>query len=228
MENGHGRRTAVRSLALGALLILLGGWGASGAAGRILDTDEVLHGVQVWLDGTRDLQARFEQELVSGALGAGLEESGRLYLARPGRMRWDYLDPERKVALIEGERSRLYLEEDEQLWEGELDRSEGLLPVLLAAEDRLDGLFEATLAAIPANRGEPYVLRLVPVESTESVEVVTLSVRPPKFAIEQAEVLDAAGNRIVYRFQSLKRNRGISASVFHFEAPPGTEIVTSP
>ncbi len=227
MKNERGRWPVAVLLGVGATLALMGAWGENVAAGRVLDPAEVLQGVQVWLDGTRDLQARFEQELVSGALGSGLEESGRLYLARPGRMRWDYLDPERKVALIEGDRSRLYLEEDEQLWEGEVDRSEGLLPVLLAAEDRLSGLFEATLAAIPANRGEPYALRLVPVESTESVEVVTLSVRPPKFAIEQAEVLDAAGNRIVYRFSGMKRNRGMPSSVFHFEAPPGTEIVAS-
>ncbi len=228
MENEHARGAVARRLAVGAVLLLLAAGSPSVAAGRVLEPAEVLQGVQGWLDGTHDLQARFEQELVSGALGSGLEESGRLYLARPGRMRWDYLDPERKVALIDGDRSRLYLEEDEQLWEGELDRSEGLLPVLLAAEDRLGGLFEASLAAVPANRGEPYALRLVPVESTESVEVVTLSVRPPKFAIEQAEVLDAAGNRIVYRFQGMKRNRGMSPSVFHFEAPPGTEIVASP
>ena len=52
-------------------------------------------------------------------------------MKRPGRMRWDYEDPERKIALIEGTETRLYLEEDQQLWEGRLDDTEAFLPDLL-------------------------------------------------------------------------------------------------
>ena len=58
-----------------------------------------------------------------------------------------------------------------------------------------------------------------------SVQTVVLTLHPPRFSIEEAEVLDAVGNRILYRFSGIKRNRGIQASEFHFEPPPGTEIV---
>ena len=48
---------------------------------------------------------------------------------------------------------------------------------------------------------------------------------PSSFEIETAEVLDAAGNVIRYRFLGLRRNRGVSPAAFHFEPPPGTEII---
>jgi outer membrane lipoprotein carrier protein len=212
--------------AIGVVVLAVGVWGAPLAAGGELDAAQVLDRVQGWLDGTRDLQARFEQTLVSGALGDGLTESGRLWLQRPGRMRWDYLEPESKVALVEGETTRLYLAEDQQLWEGRLEDTESLLPVLLTGEERLDELFESTLEATPKIGGRgAYRLRLAPRSTSETFQTVVLTLQPPRFAIERAEVLDAAGNQLLYRFSGIKRNRGLKDSDFYFEPPPGTEIV---
>ena len=44
----------------------------------------------------------------------------------------------------------------------------------------------------------------------DAVERVVLTVRAPRFAIEQAEVLDALGNKMLYGFVDLRRNRGIA------------------
>ena len=75
----------------------------------------VVAGFQAWLDGTQTLDMRFEQSLVSSALGTTATETGRMYLERPGKLRWDYLDPEKKVALLLGERTALYLEDERQI-----------------------------------------------------------------------------------------------------------------
>jgi outer membrane lipoprotein-sorting protein len=40
-------------------------------------------------------------------------------------------------------------------------------------------------------------------------------------------VLDAAGNVVEYRFDDLRRNRGIRVEAFRFEPPKGTEIIDS-
>ena len=157
------------------------------AAGE-LSAEAVLGRLQLWLDGTRDLEARFEQELASGALGTGLEESGTLFLLRPGKMRWNYLDPERKVALIDGDTTRLYLEEDRQLWEGRLEEDGGLLPMLLADARPLAELFEATLVATPERGGAgAYRLRLVPRTAADAFRQVVLTLDPPRFGIGGAE-----------------------------------------
>jgi outer membrane lipoprotein carrier protein len=198
------------------------------SAARVSDA-EVLERLQRWLDGTRQLEARFEQTLVSGALGAGPAESGRLYVLRPGRMRWDYLEPERKVALVLGERTRLYVEEDRQLWEGVLDPSETVLPALLASGKRIADLFESGPASAGSRGGDDvYRLCLVPRSDEESFEEVTVSVRPPDYGIAAVEVLDAAGNRMLYEFSGIRRNEELAPGIFDFEPPEGTEVVARP
>jgi outer membrane lipoprotein carrier protein len=191
-----------------------------------LDTAAVLAGLQEWLEGTRELECRFEQTLVSGAFGAGLRESGRLYLKRPGRIRWEYTKPEEKLAIVRGGEALLYLPEDEQLIRGGEEWSQSLLAELLGGERELDELFEATLVATPEHGGNgDYRLRLVPRGRGEGFQEVTLDLRPPTFSIDRAEVLDEAGNRMRYRFRSHRRNRGVADELFVFVPPPGTEIL---
>jgi len=209
-------------LALLAALLVAAPAPASGG----LDAAELVAGLQSWLDGTKDLQGRFEQRLVSGALGSGVEESGELYVEKPGRMRWDYLDPERKIALVDGELTWLYLEEEEQVVLGRLDEQGALLPRLLAGEGRIAEEFEASVLAEPRGNGPgAYQLQLVPRGGDEAFQNVVLVLRPPRFAIEAVEVLDAAGNRVFYRFFDLRRNRGLPEGLFRFVAPEGTLVM---
>ncbi len=221
--------------AIVAVALILAAALAAGAAGPPASTPEsagddraVIAGLQRWLDGTRDLECRFDQRLVSGALGAGAHESGVMYLSRPGRMRWDYLRPERKTVIVEGTTTLLYVAEDRQLIRGRLAPEQDLLPGLLAGKERIADLFRANVTPGPGGR-HSFRVRLVPrSESEAGVAEVTVSVRAPEYAIEEADVLDPAGNRMDYRFTSIRRNAALSETIFTFEPPPGTEIVVQP
>jgi outer membrane lipoprotein carrier protein len=216
----------------GRLLVLLvavscAPW-ALGAQGEApLDADEVARRLQSWLDGTRDLQGSFKQALLSGAFGTGIEERGRVWIQRPGRMRWDYLDPEHKVAILDDDKTWLYVREEQQLILGSLEEHGSLLPTLIAAERPVLELFEADLVVSSVGEDEPYLLELRPRSDADAFESVTLALRPPEFAIESAEVMDAAGNRMLYRFSKLRRNKGVPDGLFHFDAPGGTTILGS-
>jgi outer membrane lipoprotein carrier protein len=190
------------------------------------ETSAVVSGLQVWLDGTSSLDMRFRQSLVSRALGTTGDESGRVYLERPGKLRWDYLEPDRKVALLIGDRTELYLEDDRQLVRGRVSPEQGLFPRLLAGRDRLVDLFDATLAATPAAAGNgSYRLKLTAKESSGAVTQVTLTLRPKTFSIEAAEILDESGNETTYVFSDVRRNRKLPGGTFAFEPPPGTEVI---
>jgi outer membrane lipoprotein carrier protein len=198
------------------------------AADAQTETGVVVQGLQDWLDGTEDLEGSFLQALISGALGSGLEESGRLYVKRPGRMRWDYRDPDTKVAIVDGDRTWLYLQDEAQLILGRLGEEGALLPSLIAAERRLADEFDADLIATPEGGGDgAFWLRLRPRLAADSFESVVVTLRPPGFAIESAEVLDSAGNRMLYRFSEMRRNTGVPDDLFRFEPPAGTTILGS-
>jgi outer membrane lipoprotein-sorting protein len=141
-------------------------------------------------------------------------------------MRWDYVEPERKVALLDGDRTLLWIPEDRQVWEGALSESDSALAIVLAGERRLADAFRASLAPSP-RAGEIVRLRLLPIDGSQTFEEVTVDLRHGDFSIVGAEVVDAAGNRIRYEFSRVERNRGIPADRFQFEIPPGTEVVRS-
>ncbi len=203
-----------------ALLLLAAPLAALGA-----DEGDAWARLQRWLAGTRDLEARFSQTLVSGALGPGPVESGRLYLERPGRMRWDYERPERKVALVIGERTRFYVAADRQLYEGTLDATEAALVELLSSGRSLDAQYEARPAE-PSGAGQ-VALRLVP-RTPSSLGELTVFTRPPDHALRAVELQDGAGNTIRYEFEVVRRNHGLDPRRFDFRPPPGTEIVAQP
>ena len=190
------------------------------------ETTAVLAGLQAWLDGTQTLDMHFQQSLVSGALGTTATESGRLYLERPGKLRWDYLDPEKKIALLLGDRTALYLEDERLMSRGRLTGEQGLFPRLLAGHDRVDEFFSASLVETPSAGGRgAYRLKLVPKGDHATMGAVTLTLRPPAFLIEGAELLDETGNRTTYTFSNVRRNRALPEGLFAFEPPPGTELV---
>ena len=183
-------------------------------------------GLQQWLDGTKTLQGSFEQSLLSGALGAGLQERGKIWLERPGHMRWDYSEPDPKIAIVVGQETLLYLPEDRQLLRGRLGDAQSTLTDLLTSGGRIAELFEAS--AVDRAAGDARTtrrLRLVPRRGSGSVEEVVLLLDERRFEILGADVLDAAGNRVAYRFPSWRRNQPISPGLFAFEPPPGTEII---
>jgi outer membrane lipoprotein carrier protein len=207
---------------LGAVLVAL----ALTAGDPADEKATVVAGLQAWLDGTQTLDMRFQQSLASSALGTTATESGRLYLERPGKVRWDYLDPEKKIALLLGDRTALYLEDERLMSRGRLIGEQGLFPRLLAGHDRVDGFFSASLVATPSTGGRgSYRLKLVPKGDQASMTQVILILRPPAFVIEGAELVDETGNRTTYTFSDVRRNRALPDGLFAFEPPPGTEVV---
>lgn len=180
--------------------------------------DELLAGFQRWLDGTRDLSGRFEQELLSGAMGTGIEESGRWFVRRPGQLRFDYRRPETKVAVVNGTETLIWIEADAYAERGRLDRQNNLLVALLIGDRPLRELFVPQIDAEPVRRGRVR-LRLVPILEEEAFTELILTVPEDGAGLDAVEVLDAAGNRMLYRFPRLRRNTGVSADLFDFTPP---------
>lgn len=211
-------------LILGLALVL----GLAHATEPGTDTASAVRGLQAWLDGTKTFEARFRQSLLSGALGAQTIETGRLYLERPGKLRWDYLDPDRKVALLVGRRTELYLEDEKELRRGVLTDEAGLFPKILAGDGRVADLFDAAIVPPAGETHGEIALKLKPRGAAGAVTEVVLTLHHGDDAITSAVVLDEMGNRTSYEFSQAKRNGKLPVGIFAFEPPPGTEIVAEP
>ena len=173
---------------------------------------------QSWLAGSKTLQARFVQRLESGALGGEIEESGIVYLERPGRMVWKYLDPEEKTASIMDGEVLMYIPADRQMFISPVPDEGNLLPRLLLGEAPIEELFRVEAP------DEAETVRLLPISTQGSFESVELRIGR-NGNLRDAIVIDSAGNTMVYSFEGWRRNRGLPTGIFEIEVAPGTEIL---
>src|SRR6185295_5945228 len=90
-----------------------------------------------------DLTARFVQTYRSGMLAQEVVEKGVVSLKRPGRMLWEYRDPERKTFYF-------YVPADRQVIVRDQAGQRGLPALLLSGRDDLLEEFDATLEPPPA------------------------------------------------------------------------------
>jgi outer membrane lipoprotein carrier protein len=169
-----------------------------------------------------DLVARFTQSYRSGMLGRAVTERGVVSIKRPGRMRWEYKDPEEKLFVSDGRTFYFYVPADRQVIVSEQDDQRSLAARLLSGRGGLLDEFDASLEP-PAEEG---VVRLKLVPRQEEAEVARAYVdAEPTGRIRSILIDDAQGNRTRFRFENVRENTGLDDRLFRFEVPKGVEVV---
>jgi outer membrane lipoprotein carrier protein len=169
-----------------------------------------------------DLTARFVQTYRSGVLGREVVERGSMSLKRPGRMLWEYRDPERKTFVCDGKSCYFYVPADRQVIVRDQAGQRGVAVELLSGQLDILGRFEVSLESGPD--GSPRLL-LVPRQTDPDVERLYLDADEAG-RIRAIEILDAQGNRSAFRFDAIRENVGLSEGLFRFRVPKGVEVFT--
>ena len=170
-----------------------------------------------------DLTADFVQTYRSGMLGRGIVEKGSLSLKPPGRMRWEYRDPEKKTFVSDGKTFYFYVPADRQVIVRSQSDSRGIPALLMSGRGEILAHFAVTEEDAP--RAGIRRLRLVPRESDPEIDHVLLDV-DDSARIRGISVLDAQGNRSQFAFERVKENVGLGDALFRFEVPRGVEVVS--
>ena len=106
----------MRAPALVAALGLLSGLIIEpGAALQQPSAQQVAASLQAKYDQIRDFSADFTQQYESGVLRRKITERGKVQVKKPGKMRWDYTDPEKKLFVSDGSRIYLWVPADNQV-----------------------------------------------------------------------------------------------------------------
>ncbi len=211
------------------MLALATSLAAPGAtAAPVGDPKALTASVQKYYDGARDLHAHFDQVLTT-TMGTKKRASGDLWLKKPGRMRWDYAKPEKKLMVADGQTLWVYEPEDEQAFKQDL-RSTSLPDsvAFLLGEGKLKDEFDVTMEEKPpadlAQPGET-VLRLVPKHATGAYKALLFVVDPKTGSVNGTVVYDQQGGESRLRFSQIEANRGVDEGKFKFTPPAGTRIM---
>jgi len=189
--------------------------------------EDVVRKLQGRYDATKDFTADFTQAVEAVTLGKPLESSGQVFFKRPGRMRWEFLEPEKQTIVADGQTLWVYQPEHHQVLKAPFRAAfQSATPVsFLFGVGELSKDFDPSLVPSPGAR--VIRLKLVPKQEHE-IGVLVLDVDPQSYDIAAAEVTDPLGNVTRLKFSNLKRDVGLADSKFTFTTPPGTDVVEPP
>src|SRR6266702_139029 len=87
-----------------ALLLALPTVGGAALGPKQAEADALAREVQAYYERTKDLEARFVQTYTYASFGKSQTSRGTLRVKKPGKLRWDYLEPTPKTIVVNGPR----------------------------------------------------------------------------------------------------------------------------
>jgi outer membrane lipoprotein-sorting protein len=206
-RGGHGGIT--RRFALGAMAATLG---LAGAAGRVRPSQaqaSVVAAVEGYLNGITTLEARFQQIAPNGGLA-----TGKLYLQRPGRLRFDY-DPPSRIRLVAPGDWRLIFYDASIKQVNVIPIRQTPLGILLDRQISLDDDVEV----VDVQRaGEEVALTLVR-EGQADQGTVTLVFGEQPLALRRWSVVDAQGLETHILLEEVQTGGRIDPELFRWRDP---------
>ena len=231
------------SLVIFAILLF-----ASGAPPDSKDAAAIARAVEAHYAHSGTLKAAFYQRYRSGNQG-GEAESGVVYFSKPGRMRWEYESPAKKLFLVDGANVWFYVPADRTVSRATLKESaDWRTPLaLLTGKTHLNRLCkqlelvgpadasrEATSRPNAAFDSQPLnsqdnVLRCLPGKIPADVEAAAF--REILFEVDPADrlvrvvVREPGDTETEFRFGNWQEQISIPETQFHFTPPPGVAVV---
>ena len=185
--------------------------------------NKTIESIERRYNGLSGLRMQFEQSMeYSGQ--RRMVETGTLYLQRPGKMRWDYTNPEGKVAVSDGKIFRMYNPHSNQVRQVELEAMTDLRAPLsfLLGRMRLRRMFRNL--RIEEAGGQP-VLIGEGRNARDFYSRVEFDFDPAAYSITGIRIVGRDESVNVYQFSDEQVNPALSEAMFEFKAPEGAEVV---
>jgi outer membrane lipoprotein carrier protein len=171
------------------------------------------------------LKANFQENY--GGAGVTRNESGELWLEKPGKMRWEYKQPTAKLFVVDGKNAFFYVPAERQarrMPAKKLDDFRSPIRYLLGHTKLQNEFNKLSISSTPAKQAGGTVLEGVPKGMEERVQRVLLEITPAdQIGLIRIEELDGSTTEFV--FQDIEENVPIKASLFRFTPPPGVEVI---
>ena len=219
---------AVRSIAFGCLaavpllLVVATAFAADPTpAGDVAVLDQAVKGIETFYGKVTDFKANFQQEVRRAHLARPLKKSGQVFYIKPGKMRWDYTQPDKVY----------YISDGDVLWSYEVANKQAIKMDVKDSElyDSLKFLFgEGDLRAsfqvvLGGEKDGLRALVLTPKSGQRNYKTLTLWAKPATWEIARTELVDPLDNVSVITFTGASYDR-LKPEAFQFKPPKGATI----
>lgn len=209
------------------IVIALGAW--TGVQAPPASATELAGALQAQYAKVRDFSADFVHSYRGGVLRTEAVERGTVLVKKPGKMRWEYTSPERKLFVSDGVRFYAYIPEDRQVTVSAVpagsDASTAAL--FLAGRGDMNRDFVASFETSLDVPEGTVALRLTPRRPEAEYEWLVLVVDRKGLQIRQMITGDAQGGRSAFAFSNLRENTNPADQAFSFTIPRGVDVITT-
>jgi len=189
---------------------------------------ELAQSIQQKYEGIRDFSADFTHTYTGGVLHKKLTEHGHVLIKKPGKMRWEYTSPEKKLFVSDGVRIYSYIPADNQVRIDAVPKDDqaGAPILFLAGKGNLIRDFTSSIGEVPA--GSPpnsVALKLVPKAAQPDYDWLMLVVNQQTLTLRTLVTMDGQGGQSSISFENLKENVGPADKEFAFSIPRGVDVI---
>lgn len=191
------------------------------------DLNSLIDGLQRKYSRMQGLEAEFVQ-VYYGADGRVARESGHLLLKRPGKARWEYASPERKLFVSDGKNVFFYVYGEKSATRSSIKETvDPQIPFLFLLGR---GNLRRDFSRIEIATGEAavgagnQVLRLFPKRAPEEFKKLLVEVSPASFEVRRMVIFERSGARMDFLLSNLRENYIAPESQFQFTAPAGVSV----
>lgn len=172
----------------------------------------------------RNFSVDFRQESTLEAMDIKDEAFGRAWFKHPGKMRWEYLEPENHVIVSNGETLWIYRPEDRQVVVGDAAAyfGNGKGASFLADFGVLKDLFKVSLDERGQNRLR---LKLIPREKQQDLSELFLEIDGETMDIKHVKSVNIYGDITSIFFKNQEFDPDMEESRFEFRIPSGADVL---
>ncbi len=215
------------SLLSGFLTVAAGLLTAASAFPAADDPQVLLRRISEHYRTVTSLRAEFTQREKVATLGRVRESRGVVSLRRPGRMRWEYVEPDRRLVISDGATLWLSYPEEKTVYRLALapeDLERTPLALLFREGGGLPEFFRVS-AATALENGRVR-LDLKPLRETPDLTSLAL-VAEANGSLAGTSIRDAFGNVTEITLQAVVEGPALEDDLFRFQPPAGVKVLTT-
>jgi outer membrane lipoprotein carrier protein len=214
------------SLALASLPLVAGPAAtAATATATAPNAASVVQQVQSFYAGIQQVTADFRQTVFNSTFGTQKDSDGAVYLAKPGKMRWDYKERKgndvipKKSFISDG--TTLYVVDHDNKQVVKKNLKQDLLPVavtFLYGKGNLSAEFDPEIdTSGKYGSKNDIVLKLTPKQPSAQYKALYLVVNNQDFHVSQSIIIDSSNNMNHFQFFAPDFQKPVKDSWFQFD-----------
>ena len=186
---------------------------------------ELAQKLQARYEETKTMTADFKQSTSVPMSTRKRVGAGKLVISKPGRIRWDYLTPDRQVLISDGKKVSMYLADSAQMIVQPVSQyiNSDVTYAFFVGTGNIARDFKVLPPERQAAAGLK-AIKLVPKTAHPQVDYLHVWI-DENFMVRRLEIVDHFGSITDLAFSNISRNEPVSPEVFVFTPPLGMEII---